>query len=227
MSPEQFRGERPDHRTDIYSLGLMAYELLGPRHPFANEDGSMPDEFELARRHDALEPVPLPGLCPNLPDDVWQIVRKALSKRPADRQPRIRDVAAELRAARGRYLSSRGPRAFAKDWRGSGSFATHGAMEPPGQEEAPHLPSRKVVVGKAEVEAREEGDRSSAPSGAHVIHVTVGRNPRAIRRRRGRAATLAIAVACVLVLAAAAAAWRMVSGVEAVPPPSGDGGFRR
>lgn len=223
MSPEQLRGERADHRTDIYSVGLIGYELLGPAHPFANRDGSMPDEFELARRHGAAAPRPLPELSPDVPEDAWQVIRKALSKRPEDRQSRIRDLAAELRAARARYLKGREPRAFAKDWRGPGSFATHGEAEPPVHEDAPRNPSRRVVVRGRPAEPAEDQKQDRTLAGVQIVHVTVGRGSRASRRRGRLAATVVLAAACVVVLAVFVIAWRMGTRTPASPSSTGQG----
>lgn len=51
MAPEQARGERAGPAADIYAIGVMGYELLAHRHPFADPEGGFPDGFELSRRH--------------------------------------------------------------------------------------------------------------------------------------------------------------------------------
>jgi serine/threonine-protein kinase PpkA len=76
MSPEQARGGNVDARSDIYSLGVVAYELLTGATPYNGEDG-----FAIAFAH-VFEPIP------RLPerDHAWQIlIDKALAKDPSDR----------------------------------------------------------------------------------------------------------------------------------------------
>lgn len=82
MSPEQILGERTDHRTDIYSLGVTFYEILTGRVPFNSDSDS---EYEIKRGHVQLQP-PLPTqIRPDIPRELDNIVLKALSKKPEDR----------------------------------------------------------------------------------------------------------------------------------------------
>jgi len=78
---------RPDARADIYSLGIVLYELLAGRPPF--DAGEM---AELARLHHEARPVPLSDLRPLLPRAVVQLVHRMIAKSPL-RRPR---TAAEL-----------------------------------------------------------------------------------------------------------------------------------
>ncbi|NWF69259.1 MAG: protein kinase [Chloroflexi bacterium] len=80
MSPEQCRGERVDARTDIYSLGVMLYELVSGRLPF------QPNTLQDAIRMHSQEVPPLPSqLRPNVPRALEQIIMKALAKNSNDR----------------------------------------------------------------------------------------------------------------------------------------------
>ena len=92
MSPEQVRGAQIDFRTDIYSAGIVLYELLAGNPPF------MADErLQLLLRHCETPPVPPRQVRPDLgiPPKLEEIALRALAKEPADRY----QSAAELREA--------------------------------------------------------------------------------------------------------------------------------
>ncbi len=81
MAPEQLVGEREiDGRADIYSLGMVAYEMLGGTRPFAHLTGSA---LLVARLTEA--PDPLEVLRPDVPADLSECIMKALAKDPEDR----------------------------------------------------------------------------------------------------------------------------------------------
>lgn len=80
MSPEQCLGERIDVRSDVYSLGIMLYELAVGRLPF------MPTSLPEAIRMHTREDLPLPTTFnPNLPKPVERIIENCLQKKPNDR----------------------------------------------------------------------------------------------------------------------------------------------
>ena len=82
MSPEQYQGDRAElnHRTDIWSLGVMLYELLAGRHAFEG------DTFAALSYRVVHEPhAPLSKVNPAVPESVSQVVSRALAKQPADR----------------------------------------------------------------------------------------------------------------------------------------------
>ncbi len=90
MSPEQVRGLRGDHRSDIFSLGTVLYEVLSGRHPFRQDTGA---ETQTAILRE--EPARLSGL--GLPEALERIVRRCLEKRPEDRFGSARDLAEALK----------------------------------------------------------------------------------------------------------------------------------
>ncbi len=80
MSPEQGRGETVDVRADIYSLGVVLYEMLTGRVPFEAET-----PMAVVIKH-ITDPLPLPrSINPQLPEAIERVILKALAKDPADR----------------------------------------------------------------------------------------------------------------------------------------------
>src|SRR5688500_6869769 len=87
MSPEQAAADpNIDHRADIYAWGVMAYELLAGRHPFAGK--TTPQQY--LRAHLSESPPPLKSLVPSLPAAVAEVVMRALEKEP-DARPQAAD----------------------------------------------------------------------------------------------------------------------------------------
>ena len=74
IAPEQARGEAPDPRSDIYSLGVVMYEMLTGMRPY---DGDTAEQ--IARQHIAGNPVPPGDVNPDIPDELERITLKAMS----------------------------------------------------------------------------------------------------------------------------------------------------
>lgn len=79
-SPEQAVGNAPTPASDVYSIGIMMYEMLSGRLPFESRDSQ-----ELARMHMTTEPPALHTLNPNVPLQLEAIVRRTMTKDPASR----------------------------------------------------------------------------------------------------------------------------------------------
>lgn len=88
IAPERLLGEMIDHRSDVYAIGIIFYELLTGRPPFDSSD-----DFELI---DQQLHAPPPPLAPGLPPIVDELLAIALAKHPDDRFPTARDMATAL-----------------------------------------------------------------------------------------------------------------------------------
>lgn len=98
MSPEQARGEDLDHRTDIWSLGVVLYEMLTAQLPFKGKN-------ERATIHSILndEPEPVTRLRSEVTQELGKIVEKALAKSPDKRYANIDEMLADIRAVEKEY----------------------------------------------------------------------------------------------------------------------------
>ncbi len=90
MSPEQVRGEELDGRSDLYSLGIVMYQMLSGELPFTGES-----VLEIATKHLTEPPVPLHERCPDVPKALCDFVHRLLEKRRERRYA----TAAEAKAA--------------------------------------------------------------------------------------------------------------------------------
>jgi serine/threonine-protein kinase len=102
MSPEQARGEAIDGRSDLYSVGVVLYELLTGQAPF---EGDAPLSIVLKHLSDA--PVPPRTLRPDVDAALEAICLKALQKYPGHRYPNAREMRQALRQAAGADDASR------------------------------------------------------------------------------------------------------------------------
>lgn len=104
MSPEQCRGAgRVDGRSDVYSLGVMMYEMLSGVRPIVGEG-----QGDIIVKHITEEPTPLLSVMPELPESVTALVHRMMSK-DREKRPSMREVAVELEA-----LSSQHPPAVVR-----------------------------------------------------------------------------------------------------------------
>ncbi len=91
MSPEQASGEPVDARTDIYSLGIVLYEMLTGAPPFTGKTS-----FEILRQHIESSVPPPSEIRPDVPEAFDAVVARAVAKSPEDRYQDVRQMAADL-----------------------------------------------------------------------------------------------------------------------------------
>ncbi len=93
MSPEQARGLKVDHRTDIFSFGVMLYEMIAGRRPFEGETAS--DVMAAILKS---EPPPLTAHGPDTPRELERIVSKTLRKEREERYQKVKDLLLDLKS---------------------------------------------------------------------------------------------------------------------------------
>jgi Tol biopolymer transport system component len=105
MSPEQALGKTTDARSDLFSFGLVLYELATGRRPF-DADTSTATIAKILES----EPRPLLEAAPHLPADLDRIVRRCLQKNPSDRYHDTRDLVLDLKELHQAVSSGTSPR---------------------------------------------------------------------------------------------------------------------
>ena len=116
MSPEQASGNQLDARSDIFSFGVVLYEMLAGHRPFAAATN-----LELLQKVIHSTPAPLNG---DFPEPLRAVVTKAIEKDPAKRYSSMRDLVVALRAAQRPSRQIPGaPAARARKWLAAAGFA--------------------------------------------------------------------------------------------------------
>jgi eukaryotic-like serine/threonine-protein kinase len=99
MSPEQVRADELDQRTDLFSAGVVLYEMLCGRRPFDESSAAATSSAILTR-----DPLPIARFAPDTPPELERIVAKALRKNADERYQTARDLLIDLRALSDEHL---------------------------------------------------------------------------------------------------------------------------
>jgi eukaryotic-like serine/threonine-protein kinase len=91
MSPEQARGGKIDHRTDIFSMGAVMYRMVTGQLPFQGDN-----LMDLLMALGGKEPTPILQINPKVPEVLAQLIHKMLEKNPDNRPQKAEDIAAEM-----------------------------------------------------------------------------------------------------------------------------------
>jgi serine/threonine protein kinase/tetratricopeptide (TPR) repeat protein len=94
MAPEQFVTGQSSVQSDLFALGVILYEVVSGRHPFARPDA---EELQIVRAIQFADPPALSGCCPEVPKELASLIDTCLKKNPADRFASAADVREALK----------------------------------------------------------------------------------------------------------------------------------
>ena len=172
MAPEQGLGKQVDGRADVYSLGIVLYELVTGRKPYGADT---PLAVLLKQVND---PLPEPrGFVTELPEAVEKVLYKALAKNADDRYPGMQEFAAALKKLQAGEQTASAPvekPAAPISNPDSGTYATVDQFDNPVPKPTP--PARRAAVEPVRVEAIKESEKPVRPAwlNAKTLGIALG-----------------------------------------------------
>jgi beta-lactam-binding protein with PASTA domain/predicted Ser/Thr protein kinase len=150
LSPEQARGSQVDPRSDLYSVGVVLYELLTGKVPFTGDS-----PVEIAMRHLSDTPPPPSEVKDGIPHELDMVVMRALAKDPETRYQSAEEMNADLeRVARGLGVSSETEEAATQIIAGANAMPTQISRAPTVARTTPAYPAEPVYYDYEEERRR-------------------------------------------------------------------------
>ncbi len=159
MSPEQARGERVDARSDVFSLGIVFYQMLTGERPFAGRNAA--DMISAILRDD---PLPVTDRRAELPPELARVLRRCLEKDPLDRYQTSRDVYNDLKEIQAGASSGARPSPPSE-----GIASPTAAGRGPAWRGAAFAAAAVIVLGVAAFLATRSGAPRPAPRGPEAV----------------------------------------------------------
>ncbi|MGC1385672.1 MAG: WD40 repeat domain-containing serine/threonine protein kinase, partial [Candidatus Acidiferrales bacterium] len=201
MSPEQVRGEKLDARTDLFSFGLVLYELATGRQAFSGNTSGVIFGAILER-----DPVRPTQLNPHMPLKFEEIIGKALEKNPKLRYQTARDMGADLQRVKRDMQSHSGRQSVVSD-SSSGTIASGWGTAPGAQAQVQSAGSAVATASSSATSAAPQSGIQNVPlrstGTAPAAHTQSGSSAvvTAARQHKGKLAITFIVVAALVALA--------------------------
>jgi serine/threonine protein kinase len=210
MSPEQCQGHELDGRSDLYSLGIVLYQIVTGRLPF-----EVKTPTDAAYRHIFAEPPRPREVMPSVPAQVESIIMRCLAKRPDERIGTMNELAGVLREVARGFASMPTipgtPPSARAEVTGLRELATSGDAEPP---VSPSPPLPALPVRSSGVVAASASEQAPPPDVVSGRGASAPSAPADFAGRRRWSVWAAAAAAALLVLLAAAGIWWRRDGAD-------------
>lgn len=184
FSPEQARGSITDAKTDLYSVGILLYEMVAGKRPFEGETA-----ISVAMQHIESEPVRPSMFNQSIPKSLETVILKAMKKNQAERYQSATEMLIDLKKV---YVGSH----------------VAGAEDAPKVKKSAASPEKKIPVDQAGTGVR----RAGAPSGKAVKTEHTGKKNTKKKKKGDTISVIAGVGAAVVIVAAIFVTWFMTTG---------------